>query len=355
MRIKTFLGLLCSGQLPAMVGLSRLTTMSYRLRFLAAAGKLGLLASLRRGSVPFDRIAEALGTPPDRFEALEAWLGVGVRVGVLGLRSDGYYISDWLAVELSRPRSDALLAALEEAVAYHHTAISDIPAMLQSGRQFGLADQDSALIARSTLVIEPLLAEAIEDAVPSTGPFRVLEVGCGTGAYVRRAALRNPKVTVDAIELQPGAAELASSNLTRWGLDGRCSVSVQDVRAREPEPIYDLVTLHNNIYYFPRSERIELLAHARGFLRARGRLLLTTACAGGNPALAVLNAWFAASSIGGPLPLRDELTNQIRLAGFRDVESRALLPMDSLYAFGASNAGMSDAPAMSDPCAETMN
>ena len=52
---------------------------------------------------------------------------------------------------------------------------------------------------------------------------------------------------------------LARQNVAAWGVADRVTIETGDVRARRAEPSYDLVTLHNNVYYFPVDERVALL------------------------------------------------------------------------------------------------
>jgi cyclopropane fatty-acyl-phospholipid synthase-like methyltransferase len=182
-------------------------------------------------------------------------------------------------------------------------------------------------------VIEPFVQEAIDDVLTESGPARLLEVGAGTGTHIRYAAGRNPQLTALGLELQPQVAELANRNLRDWGLAGRASVDKGDVRDRTPEAAFDLVTLHNNIYYFAVEERPALLRHLRQFLAPGGRLLLTTGCAGGSPAMQALDIWSANTEGCGRLPQVDEMEGQLREAGFRDVRSRRLMPGESYFAF----------------------
>jgi hypothetical protein len=128
-------------------------------------------------------------------------------------------------------------------------------------------------------------------------------------------------------------AESARKNLRAWGLESRATVETGDVRQRGAQPTFDLATLHNNIYYFPLGERVSLLRHVRCFLRPGGRLLITTGCQGGSPAMEVLNLWAASTAGCGPLPAADELVAQMKEAGFTETRAKRLVPGDSFFAF----------------------
>jgi cyclopropane fatty-acyl-phospholipid synthase-like methyltransferase len=139
------------------------------------------------------------------------------------------------------------------------------------------------------------------------------------------------------LELQPGVAMFAQENLARWGLSDRARVEVRDIRDRTPEPAFDLVTLHNNIYYFPVQSRVGVLAHARSFLKPSGRILLTTACQTEDVALAFLNLWAAMTEGCGRAPTVDELVEQLAQAGFSRVRSKSLIPFVGYYSFTGTN------------------
>jgi tRNA A58 N-methylase Trm61 len=58
------------------------------------------------------------------------------------------------------------------------------------------------------------------------------------------------------MELQPAVAEMARTNLCNWGLEGRIRIEEGDFRAKATGEHFDIVTLYNNIYYFPVEERV---------------------------------------------------------------------------------------------------
>jgi SAM-dependent methyltransferase len=307
----------------------------YRIAFLGGAARAGLLRLLAEGPQPLARIREVVA-PAAPADGLEAWLDFGVRLGELAKGAAGYRLRGTLARRLARPADDPVAAAVEEAAELHHRLVAGGLQLLREGRCLTLADQRGDLVARSSRVLEPFVAEAVDAVVPRRGALRLLEVGCGSGCYIRRAADRNPALTAVGLELQPDVAALARSNIDAWGLGARVVIETTDVRARVPEPAFDLVTLHNNVYYFPVGERVALFRRLRGFLRPGGRLLVTTACRGGGAAMEVLNLWASLTEGAGRLPDPAELVAQLREAGFRAARSRRLVPGESFYAFVAS-------------------
>ena len=334
MFIKPFLGLLREGRLTALLGVGAGLKSFYKLTWLAAAGEVGLLNRLASGPATFDSIAEFCGAEGQGGEALEAWLQIGVGLRLLRLGPAGYALRG-LARVLAQPQNDAALAMVEEVAGLHHKLIAATLPKLRSGELWSLADQDGELIARSSRVMEAFQAEVIRRTFPAHGAVRLLEIGCGSGIYMRYAASRNPLLTALGVELQPAVAEVARTNLRGWGLEGRVRVEDGDIRAKPAGEPFDIATLYNNIYYFPVEERVALLEHIGSFLRPDGFLLLTTCCQGGSLATDALNLWGAATRGAGRLPAEDELVSQLRQAGYGRVKTMNLIPGDRFLAFQA--------------------
>ncbi|MBQ0855081.1 class I SAM-dependent methyltransferase [Streptomyces sp. BH-SS-21] len=323
---------------PLLLALSTVVvTPLYRAAFLASASGSGVLQCLAVRPCDLDSLVEYLEVPQDR-ERLRAWLDTGVRLGELDVREGCYRLRSTPAKLLARAGNDAVAAALEEIMRFHVPALLDAPRMLKEGRRFSLGDQDGTVIARSSLALQGMVREAVDRHLERATPVRLLEIGCGTGAYVRHAAGLNPRLTALAVDLQPEVAARAAANMAEWGLTDRVETRQGDLRTLELQPQFDLVTLHNNIYYFPEAERVEVLERARSFLAPGGRLLLTSSCqGGGNAGLDVLNLWFEYADFGGPLPREDELVAQLEKAGFTDVRAAGIVPTQPFRVFVATN------------------
>lgn len=334
MLLKPFLGLMRDGQLRALSGVGADLKSFYRLTFLAAAGEAGLLQKLAAGPATFDALAEFCGVSGQGRDALEAWLQLGLRLRLLRLGSGGYELRG-LGHALARPENDPALALAEEVAGLHHKLIAETLPKLRLGELWDLEDQDGELIARSSRILEAFQAEVIRRTFPAAGAVRLLEIGCGSGIYMRYAAERNPSLTALGVELQPAVAEVARAHVRNWGLEGRVTVEEGDIRLKSPKEPFDIATLYNNIYYFPVSERVALLEHIAGFLRPGGFLLMTTCCQGGSLGTEALNLWGAATRGAGRLPSEDEMAGQVREAGFQRVKALNLVPGERFLAFQA--------------------
>ena len=334
MALKPFFLLLRDGRLTALLGVSAELKSFYKLTYLAAAGEAGLLNRLAEGPVTFESLADFCAAAGQGREALEAWLQMGLRLRLLSLGPRGYALRG-LARALARPQNDPALAMVEEVAGLHHKLISGTLPKLRSGDLWNLADQDGELIARSSRILEAFQAEIIQQTFPERGALRLLEIGCGSGVYLRYAARRNLSLTALGVELQPAVAEMARMNIRSWDLEDRVKVEDGDFRAKAPGELFDIATLFNNIYYFPVDERVALFERIRSFLRPAGFLLLTTCCQGGSLGVEALNLWGAATNGAGRLPAEDELVNQLRQAGYNRVKTKNLLPGDRFVAVQA--------------------
>lgn len=334
MHIRPFLNLLRNKQLAAAMGLKALLKPFYRISYLVAARDSGLLDRLSGGPVRFEALAEAYCRDAKSREAMEAWLQLGIRLGLLNLGNQGYVLKG-LAKRLALPENDATLALAQEVVGLHQKLILDTPQRLREGRLWNLGDQNGELIARSSRALEAFQTEAIDRTFPRSGEIRLLEIGCGSAFYIKHAATRNLSLSALGLELQPDVAAVARQNIRRWNLQERVTVETGDIRQRIAAAEFDIATLYNNIYYFAVDERVALLAHVRKFIKPGGFLLLTTCCQGGNVGMELLNLWGAATATGGRLPSVDEMVSQLNDAGYADVQAISLIPGDRFYAFRA--------------------
>lgn len=332
----TLAKLVTSPQVALMLLLSRqFITPVYRAAFLSAAVGTGMLRWMSVRPRDIDTLARQLRVSDKSL--LRSWLEVGVRLGEFEEKHGCYGLKSRTAQLLGQLQYDALGAGLEEVMRYHVPALMNGPQMLQSGRRFSLEDQDGTIIARSSRVIQPLVERVIEGELDTTEPVRLLEIGCGSGIYVRHAAERNPHLSALAIDLQADVVELAERNFREWKLGDRVEVRQDDLRSLELEPAFDLITMHNNIYYFADSERVTVLRRARSMLGPGGKLLLTSACQGGHISLDMLNLWLEYADFGGALPHPERLREQLREAGFAEVTSYRAVPGEQFRAFVGIN------------------
>lgn len=324
--------LLFNGQLTLGSKLLKTSHELYRASFISTALSEGIYDILRDGPVDIERLCDELEPGLSR-EGMEAWLNLGVSLGELKLGPQGYSIKGSLSKKLILPENDPYRAVLEEIAIHHYNYVVRTPSILKKKELFTYDEADGELIARSSRVSEPVIMEVVEDSVPRSGPFKLLEVGCGSGVYIKRACERNPSLRALGLELDPQVAEFARNNIKSWGFEDRVTIEASDVREYRGESQFDLATLHQNIYYFKVDERAELARGLIELIKPGGHLLLTTACQGGGPVLQAINIWVTVTEGYDALPYPDQLCEQLNAAGFSKVQKKKLIPYDSFWAF----------------------
>ena len=140
------------------------------------------------------------------------------------------------------------------------------PALLKKSEKFDFSQSYGELFARSSRTVEPILLDVVDKIIPTNDACRLLEVGCGSGVYIKRACERNFHLMVIGLELQEEVAAYARKNITHWKLEDRVTIEAVDIRKYQSEIKFDIITFFNLIYYFPAGERIDLLRRLRGFL-----------------------------------------------------------------------------------------
>ena len=336
MNVRTIASLIKGGRLLLLLRFKKLFTSFYRLCFFASMADSVILEQLSRGPVPLDSLTGALAKDQSLRNATEAWLGLGVRLGVLKKNDAGYSLRGFLAKKMAAPENDSIRALVREVAGLHHLYILQTPVKLEQGLVWDPAFQHSEygdLIARSSRTLEPFLFELIDRIFPKSEPGRLLEVGCGHAGYVMYAANRNRSLNALGLELDSQVAEIARRNIQTRGLEDRVKIVVEDVRNyRDPE-LFDIVTLYNNIYYFPVEERVDLFRHLRSLLKPNGRIVLTTGCMNGSIEFELVNLIHAATKGWGRLPDINEMLQQLSEAGFDRNSAISLVPGNKYYAF----------------------
>lgn len=335
MKSRTLSSLVQNGKFAIMLRIGRNIKHYYRITYVVSAKRNGILDYLAKKPSSFEQITKEFSSEPEStlsIDALKSWLDLGIHLGEIKYAKEEYSLSGY-SKKLSIPDNDPIMAMLEEIVFLHSKLIIDTPDKIRQGASWSLEDQDGEMIARSSRVIEPFQTEAIDLFFPEKGSVRLLEIGCGSGYYVKYAAQNNPDLTAVCLELQQDVAKMARNNFKVWGIGSRAVVEEKDIRDKEPDEKFDIITLYNNIYYFPVSERNKLFRHIINFLKPGGLLLITTCCKGGSLVTDVLDLWGASTKDCGRLPYPDEIKKMLKDEGFADVEARSLIPGDKFYAF----------------------
>jgi C-methyltransferase len=102
---------------------------------------------------------------------------------------------------------------------------------------------------------------------------RVLDVGCGSGAYSRLLARSSPGVRVTAID-RADVAATARRHAADAGLDGQIDIVGGDLRTVDWGGPYDLVLFSNLLHGYDQDACVELLEQARRVVARAGRIAI---------------------------------------------------------------------------------
>jgi 4-hydroxy-2,2'-bipyrrole-5-carbaldehyde O-methyltransferase len=324
--------LITQNKLKPLLYLSQKFHPFYKLTFAHSAASNGLLDILSGRPMPLEKILEHYAPLSKNKEILKAWLQLGVRLNEIKANKKGYCLKG-LSKKLASSKNDEYSALTQEVVGIHHKILVQAPKFIKNNQKWNFGDHDGKLVARSSRTLEPFIFEAIERTFPPSGANRLLEVGCGSAAYMKFAVRMNPDLTAVGLELQKDVAEMAAENISSWKLSDQISIECNDIRDYSDENGFDIVSLHNNIYYFSVSERISLFKHIKKLLNKGGFILLTTSCQHGSPLMEMLNLWCVSTDGYDRLPIVDEMKKQLFEAGFVKIKAIKLIPGDQYYAF----------------------
>ena len=169
-------------------------------------------------------------------------------------------------------------------------------------------------------------------------PQRVLDIGCGSGAYLRHMLEAAPTATGLGIDRDAGAIRVASDLLDPLRAEGRCELRQGDIAELAEElGDFNLVTLLNNIYYWPPERRSETLRTIRTVIAPDGVLMLATATTHGHAFNRHLDLMVRVNTSSHPLPTRDEISVDLADAGYVDIETVQPLPKTGLLVAIARN------------------
>jgi len=140
------------------------------------------------------------------------------------------------------------------------------------------ADGDSEVWPKVTPYLDQLaelnagwLAANLAGPLPATA--RVLDLGCGSGAYSRLLARASAGVQVTAID-SAEVVEMAIRRASEAGLDGQIEGRAGDMRTVAWGESFDLILLSNVLHGFGETDAVALLRRAASALAPGGRIAI---------------------------------------------------------------------------------
>ena len=300
-----------------------------RSEFLYAAVDSGLLDALRAPRTRAELISglRALDT-----SLLDALLAQGVALRELRRSGERFALRGRRSRALIGPAGDPSAALLAEVATYHNSVYTQLADRIRGAPRGDYLEQTGELVARSSRIGEPLAGAFLAHALRRVRPKAVLDVGCGSGTYLRQAVRRRGATGV-GVEMSEGAAEHARQNVRDWGLDDRIRIVCGDIREQSADlgGPFDLVLLFQNLYYFQPDEVAPLFAHLRSLVAPRGKLAIVCAFRGHGRLAAEIDVILRSTEGNAPLPDLDPTVAALTASGFDAGRPKRIVPFEPVY------------------------
>jgi ubiquinone/menaquinone biosynthesis C-methylase UbiE len=112
----------------------------------------------------------------------------------------------------------------------------------------------------------------LQRAVHGAGPAaRLLDLGCGTGEFLREAKRNHPRLHVTGLDLSPPYLKVARSRLRRWSRTRFVEAAAEALPFAESA--FDIVSCLYLFHELPPRARRAVVAEVRRVLRPGGTLL----------------------------------------------------------------------------------
>ncbi len=285
------------------------------------------------GPLSSGRLAARCAVPPERMDVL---LRANVASRLLKITRAG---------EFALTRQGAALAGvpgLREMILHHEVLYRDLadPVAFFRGETkteladfwpyvFGAGGQgDPALAARYSALMEQsqrLVAEDTLAVVDLRGTCVLMDIGGGTGAFLRAACAAAPKAQAILFDL-PEVVEAATPRLAEAGLDARVRVAPGSFRTDSLPQGADTISLIRVLYDHADATVADLLAKVHAALPPGGTLIVSEPMTGGARASVPGDGYFALYTMAmrtGKARSAGQITDLCRAAGFAEVRAPA--------------------------------
>lgn len=303
-----------------------------RIHYLSAALEAGILHSLKEQMTASELCSRLQIKRP---QLLETFLDLGVALGDLQKDGPYYRIKNHDVDVLTRNDGDALAALIQEYASYHASVYQNLSQVLRGESLGSYLESYGTLIARSSRAFEPLIGGFVKRTIATHRPNNLLEVGCGSGIYLKYAHEGHPRLIGVAIDLNEDVVDYARRNLQHWGIDEHFHVLCADARALPVEVTrqsYDWISLYQNVYYFSPEERPNLFQQLSNLLAPGGVLAIVSLMRGHTPSVLDFDLILQSTSGCFPLPDLEQTEKELRSSNFKRVTRVRLMPGEPLFA-----------------------
>ncbi len=297
---------------------------------LAALVEFEIFELLMEDRLDADAVARRRGLPRDRARVL---LQAGAALKLLDRRGDGYMTARRGAALMGVPGLTAMIS--HHAVLYRD--LSDPVAFFRGETETELAHfwpyvlgaegADDAQAARYSALMsdsQGLVADETLHAVRLRGVRHLMDVGGGSGAFLRAVAARYPALDLTLFDL-PQVAPVARKALAAHGLDGRIALESGSFRDESLPRGADAISLVRVLYDHGDDTVGALLVRVHDALPPGGRVIVSEPMSGGARPESAGDVYFATYTLAmrtGRARSADEIAAALRAAGFGAVRHR---------------------------------
>ena len=306
----------------------------HRIHFLYASLVSGLLEALK---IPASRDKLIGEMQVQRPEILDDLLELGVLLKELSCENGCYKIVGDYSQLMANEEYEPLAAVIKQIITITGPVYTNLATCLRGGPLGNYLEENGAMFAQASRILENPVSNYLESLLDSDQSIRILDVGCGSGIYLRCVAQMNSLVNGVGLDIQEDVTILARNNLSKWGISDRFIVILEDIRHFKVDTVnpFNCILLIHNIYYFEPEERLALFRRLRSMLAPRGKLILVSMIRQKN-VNSIVNDLILRSTKGCVAkPKLDELTSLLEGSGFAQVKHSLLMP--GLYGWVSTN------------------
>jgi len=306
-----------------------------RFHYLHAAYESGLIEKCST-AVLKEELFKTIGSK--RPDLLEALINMGIALKEIKVKNNIYSLKGRRSKMLLGEEGDKFAAWIQAHVNYYNSAYCDFDKRLKGAPDGDYLEVFGALIARASKMLDPLVNVFIERVMESDKELKVLEAGCGSGIYLKKACEVNSKLSGIAIDYDEAVVKQARNNLSIWGIKN-FEVKLGNLSKLDSSfnNKFDIVTMYSMLYYFPVEKRLELLKKVKSYLKKDGKLILVSTEQGKKPDIGCANLDIIMRSSRGcyEAPFYGEIDELLKEAGYQIEHKESIFPGDTLYGYVA--------------------
>lgn len=264
---------------------------------------------------------------------LDHWLEQAKIQELLVFKNGSYCLSK-IGKAINKYRDYGLEALYKEFTLHWGLCFAQLPDLMRREipRPQMESEMENEFISRASKSSEPFVWPLLKDKCEKEGWRNILDISCGEAVFLSKLATEFINLQGVGLEINPSVANRAAAQTETY--QGRIRIEATDVfEFTDTLKTYDCCLLNNNIYYFNREKRVDLLNHLKNFLNPGGHIGILTALRGVTPTFPIfkthipqnLMSFFLSCHEGFEgLPSEREILDLLEQTGFTQIDMIAL-------------------------------